>query len=282
MNILNAKIGFGTYKLTKANEVYDVLKQVCLLEYDFIDTAKHYENEVAIGFALKKIYSNNLNYKKPFLQSKIWPSDFKNGIKKEILDCLRRLQISKIDVFLLHRPHVDMTLNVKAWKELILCQQEKLVDYIGVCNFDRDQIQTLYHETKVFPTINQIEASVTYMRYDRIKYNKKNNISIQGWRPFGNYNYTFKSNFLQSMALKNNCSVAQIMLAFVMNQGIIPICRSNIKSEISDNILAKNIYLTPQDLFLIESHMNTYIPSTHNGCDSFANLSLDDDWFKTN
>ncbi|MDQ0513914.1 2,5-diketo-D-gluconate reductase A [Mycoplasmoides fastidiosum] len=282
MSILNSVLGFGTYRITTKEAMLPVLQKVVSLGYDFIDTAKHYENETIIGECLQIIAANPVyqNNKLPLIQSKIWPSDYKNSVEQELRATLARLQIDQIDSFLLHRPHVDMSVNVQAWKELIACQQKGLVAVIGVSNFDRDQVQTLFNETQVMPQINQIESSVTYMRYDRIIYNKRNNISVQGWRPFGNYTYTFQNVILQSLAQKYQCTVAQLMLAYNINQSIIPVCRTSVIHEIEENIIAKKIFITPRDLSLVEMHLNTHLPSTHNGCDSFANLSLDEDWYK--
>ncbi|MEG0978321.1 MAG: aldo/keto reductase [Bacilli bacterium] len=180
-NITDAKIGFGTYKILDQQKMNDAIKWAIDSGYDFIDTAKLYRTEELIANALKKYKDENPDKHIPMLQSKIWPSDFKNGVKKEMLECFKRLgNIKKIDAFLLHRPHVDNTINVKAWKELIECKKEGLVDKIGLSNFEPDMIRILYHDTNVLPDFIHIEASVTYLREDRIKHAKDSNLPMQG------------------------------------------------------------------------------------------------------
>lgn len=278
--ILSAKIGFGTYKILDQEKLTNDVAHAIKNKYSFIDTAKLYGTEALIGNALKELKKEPW-FEMPVIQSKIWPSDFKNGVKNELLESLKRLGLEKIDCFMLHRPHVDMTMNVKAWKELIECQKEGLVEVIGVSNFEPDHIRILYNETGVMPAINQIECSVTYLRKDRIVHAKKNNIALQGWRPFGDAPFNFKNELIEEMSKKYNCSKAQVMIAFSMAMGFCPIPRSDIESEIQDNIKALNVKLDPADVNLLEEKLNRHESTTHNLCDSYANLALDDDWYKT-
>lgn len=283
MSIKKAKIGFGTYKILDQESMNRAIKCAIDSGYDFIDTAKLYETEKLIANALKEYKKENPDKKLPMLQSKIWPSDFKNGVKKEMLESFERLGgIKKIDSFLLHRPHVDNSVNVQAWKELIECKKEKLVDEIGLSNFEPDMIRILFNETNVMPDFIHIEASVTYIRKDRIKHAKENNLPMQGWRPFGNPKVNFSSPLLNEMAKKYNCTVAQIMIAFSKYFGFAPIPRSDVEKEIKENIEGLKINLTKDDADLIEKEMNTHESTTHNKCDSYANLSLNDDWYKSN
>lgn len=283
MYISNSKIGFGTYKILDQGKMNNAIKWAIESGYDFIDTAKLYKTEELIGIALAKYRLENPNAKLPLLQSKIWPSDFKNGVKKEMLLSFERLgNIKKIDAFLLHRPHVDNTMNVNAWKELIECKKEGLVSQIGLSNFEPDMIRILYNETNVLPDFIHNEASVTYIRKDRIRHAHDNKLPMQGWRPFGNPIVNFNSELLKNKAKKYQCSSAQIMIAFSRYFGFAPVPRSDIKDEIYDNIKGLEIKLTKEDAEEIEYHMNTHKSTTHNECDSYANLSLDDNWYKSN
>lgn len=283
MDIRNSKIGFGTYKILNQEKMNNAIKWAIESGYDFIDTAKLYHTEELIGVALSKYKIENPNAKLPMLQSKIWPSDFKNGVRKEMLLSFERLgNIKKIDSFLLHRPHVDNTMNVQAWKELIECKKEGLVSWIGLSNFEPDMIRILYNETHIMPDLIHNEASVTYIRKDRIKHANDNSLPMQGWRPFGNPIVNFNSELLQKKANLYKCSVAQIMIAFSQYFGFAPIPRSDIECEIYDNINGLKISLTKEDAEEIEYYMNTHKSTTHNECDSYANLSLDDNWYKNN
>lgn len=281
-NILKAKIGFGTYKILDQNDMDNAIKWAIESGYDFIDTAKLYNTEPLVGNSLEKLKMENPSFVYPTLQSKIWPSDFKNGVEYELRESLKRLKISKIDCYMLHRPHVDNTMNVKAWKELIECKKKGLVDVIGVSNFEPDMIRILYNETGVYPEVVQNEASLTYIRRDRMVFCKEHNIAMQGWRALGNPKVNFNSEYLKQLAAKYNCSVAQLLIAYSHNLGFCPIVRSAIESEIKENVKATSIKISDVDLLTLELKFNTHKSTTHNECDSYANLALDDDWYKTN
>lgn len=281
-NILKAKIGFGTYKILDQEKMNNAIKHAIECEYGFIDTAKLYSTEPLVGEALRKLKSENPDFKMPIIQSKIWPSDFKNGVEYEVRESLKRLGLETIDCYMLHRPHVDNTMNVKAWKELIECQKKGLVKVIGVSNFEPDMIRILYNETKVYPAVVQNEASLTYIRRDRMVYCNEHNIVMQGWRALGNPKVNFSNPLVIEMAKKYNCSIAQLLIAYSIGQGFCPVVRSDIESEIKENVKAIDIKISPEDLFILETKCNTHKSTTHNECDSYANLALDDDWYKTN
>ncbi|WP_051420951.1 aldo/keto reductase family protein [[Mycoplasma] imitans] len=281
-DIKKAKIGFGTYKILNQNEMNNAIKWAIKAKYDFIDTAKLYQTEELIAVALKKLKKEDPKFVQPVLQSKIWPSDFKNGVEKELKGSLKRLGIKLIDCYMLHRPHVDNTMNVMAWKELIECKKKGLVKTIGVSNFEPDMIRILYNETGVYPEVVQNEANLQYIRRDRIVYCKEHKIAMQGWRAMGNAKLNFSNKLLSEMAKKYACSVAQLMIAYSASLGFCPVVRSAVESEIKENVKGVKIKLKPEDTLTLEQTFNTHKSTTHNGCDSYANLALNDDWYKEN
>lgn len=280
--LLKAKIGFGTYKICDQNDMDQALKNVLKNNYGFIDTAKLYNNESLIGKALEKLQKTPCFFTPPLIQSKVWPSDFKNGIKTELMQSLQRLKIPKINSYLLHRPHVDNTMNVQAWKELIACQKQGLVEVIGVSNFEPDMIRILYNETGFYPQLVQNEASLTYIRRDRMRFCSEHGIIMQGWRPLGNQQVNFNDGFIQTMAQKYHCSIAQLLLAYVCNLGFCPVVKSTVASQIQENTQAIKIQIKQTDMLALELKFNTHKSTTHNECDSYANLALNDDWYQTN
>lgn len=274
-NILEAKIGFGTYQIKDQNIMNNVIKWAIQYNYDFIDTAKVYGNEHMVGSAIVKLKKEDSNFKMPLIQSKIWTADFKNGVEVELKKSLERLQMDSIDSYLLHRPHVDNTVNVQVWKELIECKKKGLVRTIGVSNFEPDMIRILYNETKVMPELVQNEASVNYMRHDRMVYCEENNINMQGWRAIGKIEENLKNPILLEIAKKYNCSISHLLIAFINSWGFVPIIKSEKEERIKDNIKALPIKIDREDLFTIENHCNKHKATTSEENDSYAFLYLD-------
>lgn len=280
MSITKCKIGFGTYKILDQNEMNNAIIAACKNKYDFIDTAFIYANEAMVGKALKIARKEKLFI--PKIQTKIWVSQYKLDINNEIKKATKKLGVEVIDCILLHRPHVNMDINVKAWKGLIKAQKLGLVKEIGVSNFDRDQIELLYNETQVYPICNQIECSAIYFRPDRIVYNNSRNISIQAWRPMGLLEITLNNPLLTKLSKKYKCTVGQLLVAFANCKGTIPIVKSVNENRIKENKKSLSIKINKEDLKIIEEKLNRHIPTTAKENDSFANLSLNENWYKNN
>lgn len=274
-NIKDAKIGFGTYRMLDENDINTSIMEACKNGYDFIDTAYFYGNEELIGNALKKVKEQNINI--PLIQTKIWVTQYKKDIVSEVKESLKRLGVNCLDCCLLHRPHVDMTINVRAWKGLIECVKLGLIKEIGVSNFDRDLIEVLYNETNVYPCCNQIECSAMSYRPDRMAYAKSRGISIQGWRPMGLPNKTLENELLKKLSKKYNCTIAQLLISFTNKSGAIPIIKSTNKDRIISNKKGIDISISQEDWDLMEKELNTFMSTTDLQNDSFATLYLDKD-----
>lgn len=272
-NILEAKIGFGTWQALDPELIVDQLRWAIENNYDFIDTAWVYENEKIIGDALSTL--RNQNYKIPPIQTKIWTPFFKQDVIQQLKSQLKDLQLECVDSVLLHRPHVDNTYNVKSWKELIQAKKLGLVKHIGVSNFDKDMIEILYTETGVYPEINQIELSANYTRRDRIKYNLEKKIVIQAWTPLGLIKENLKSSFLIEMAKKYNCTVPQLLIAYASSFKTAPIIKSSSEERVKENIAKINLVLDEEDVYLIDRKLNRHESSLDQKTDTYPEFSLD-------
>ena len=274
-NFLHSKIGYGTYKVTDQKELNNSIKWAILAKYDFIDTAAFYKNETQIGKAIK-LFKKEFPKKEILpIQTKIFPNNFKNNIVSELKISLKKLgNLKSIEACLLHRPHVENSMNVKAWKELIKCQKLGLVKYIGVSNFEPDMIRILYNETGVIPQIVQDEASVNSIRNDRIRFCKENHIIMQGWRPIGLMEKNMKCPLLKKMAKKYKCNVSDILITFSVAKGYVPIVKSSNEKRIYDNVKALKIKLKKEDVIKLELDLNEYQSTITSGADSYAYLYL--------
>lgn len=249
------RIGYGTYQVLKVEDLKNCIRNAIKAKYDFIDTAYIYKNEAAIGKALtalkKEGYENAIK-----IQTKIWPKDFKN-VKKAILAACEKLNVKKLDMVLLHRRHFDVNLEIKAWKDLIACKNEGLVDEIGVSNFDRDIIEILRQKTGVYPSMNQIELSVNNFREDRVVYNESHNIEVQAWSPMGDLEANLENKTLQSLAKKYKTDVASILIAYLASQKLSVVVKTSNPERVLANKKAMSIKLTKDEIAKLRK-LNTY------------------------
>lgn len=245
-------LGYGTWMNLTQNSLDDCFKVLKKNGYDFIDTAYVYQNEQMVGKALKKLDNNSLIP----VQSKVWVTQFKD-VKKALTTSLKKLGLTKIWSYLLHRPHFDMNLNISAWKQLIKCQQLGLVENIGVSNYDKDMIEILKRSTGVKPAINQIELSVNNFREDRVFYNLKEKIEIQAWSPMGDLSANLKNPILLKIAKKHKVDVPSILISYISSQNISLIVKSQSPERTINNAKALKVKLTKEDISQIKE-INTY------------------------
>ncbi|MGL4768915.1 MAG: aldo/keto reductase family protein [Mycoplasmoidaceae bacterium] len=274
-SIIEAKIGFGTYLIKDQVEINLAIEKAIKSGYDFIDTASIYNNEQQIGKALKLFKKKNPNISLIPIQTKIWTTDFQNNISRKLKQSLKKLnRIKQVDSCLLHRPHIDNSVNVTAWKGLIKAQQSGLVKYIGVSNFDPDMIRILMNETGVCPQIVQDEANANYVRHDRITFAKKYKINAQAWRPLGLIKENLKDEFLNSLAAKYDCSVVNILINYVIKLGYVPIVKSVDQKRIELNISKLDIDLSIEECQKIDILLNKHETTSSSKTDSYAFHSI--------
>lgn len=245
-------LGYGTWMNLTQESLDDCFKILKKSGYDFIDTAYVYENEQMVGKSLKKLSSDSLIP----VQSKVWVTQLKD-VKKALITSLKKLGLSKIWSYLLHRPHFDMNINISAWKQLIKCQQLGLVETIGVSNYDKDMIEILARTTGVKPAINQIELSVNNFREDRVFYNLKEKIEIQAWSPMGDLKSNLKNSLLLKIAQKYKVDIPTILISYISSQNISLIVKSQSPERTINNAKALKIKLTKEEISQIKE-LNTY------------------------
>ncbi len=241
-------IALGTYRL-KDEKCIEIVKLGLQYGYKQIDTAELYKNhkEVAQGIKLSKIPREEI-----FIVSKI----FNNNITKlkiaETVDTIKKeLEINDIDLILLHNPVKNYE---KAWEELIKCQIQQNIKYIGTSNFELEHLDKIINNTRINPYLNQIELSLWNPPNEKIiNYHKNANIIVQAHSIYTNNN---KINDVNLDELANNYKINKYKLIhkFISDQQIpIVIGSSNInniklnydwifETSIFDNIIDKNIF----------------------------------------
>ncbi|MCF0217804.1 MAG: aldo/keto reductase [Malacoplasma sp.] len=252
---MKKRIGFGTYSIRETSILKKCLKQAIECGYDFVDTAFIYGNEKEIGTALRELEFEG--YKKPIkIQTKIWP-DFYDNVELAVYASMQKLQVSKLDMCLLHRPNYDFNKSISAWKKLVKLYQKNLIAEIGVSNFDRDAIEIMYRESGFYPQSNQIELSVNNYRLDRVVYNNAKKIEVQAWSPLGDIENNLKDKLLIELAQKYNTDVAGICIAYLSSLNHSVIVKSANEQRIKSNYNGFQIIIEKDDIEKIKK-LNTF------------------------
>ena len=237
-------LGFGVFQVTDLAECERSVVDAIEAGYRLIDTAQAYMNEEAVGKAIKRsgVPRENL-----FITTKLWiQSDGYDGTRKAFENSLRKLQLEYLDLYLIHQPFGDVYGEWRAMEELY---QQGKVRAIGVSNFQPDRLMDLMIHNKVVPAINQIEVNPFNQQIDAHKFIMGHNIQTEAWAPFAEgKNDIFKNQVLLSIADKYNKSVAQIILRWVTQRGIVALSKSVRKERMSENLNVLDFELSPDEM----------------------------------
>mgnify|MGYP003413893384 FL=1 len=224
-------LGFGVFQIPNESECEQAVIDAIKTGYRLIDTAASYQNETAVGNAIKKseVPRNEL-----FITTKLWASDMGyENTKLAFQKSIDKLQLDYLDLYLIHQPYGDVFGSWKAMQELY---HEGKIKAIGVANFHPDRVMDLIINSGFTPAINQIETHPFHQQIETHQFLTDNNVQIQSWGPFAEgKNDIFNNETLKTIAVKYNKSVAQIILRWLTQRGIIAIPKSVRKERMVEN-----------------------------------------------
>lgn len=237
-------LGFGVYQILKEETKQAVLDAI-KVGYRLIDTAQSYFNEKEVGDAIKEC---GVDRKELFITSKVWIDNYGyEKCKASVLESLKKLQTDYIDLMLLHQPFADYYGAYRALEELY---EEGKIRAIGVSNFYPDRLADIcLFGRKVVPAVNQIETNPLHQReYDQEVMNKYG-VKIEAWAPFGEgRNNMFSNPTLVEIGKKYNKSAAQVILRWLIQRGVIVVCKSTHLDRIKQNFDVFDFSLTKGDM----------------------------------
>ncbi len=237
-------LGFGVYQIPKEETKQAVLDAI-KVGYRLIDTAQSYFNEKEVGDAIKEC---GVDRKELFITSKVWIDNYGyEKCKASVLESLKKLQTDYIDLMLLHQPFADYYGAYRALEELY---EEGIIRAIGVSNFYPDRLADIcLFGRKVVPAMNQIETNPLHQReYDQEVMNKYG-VKIEAWAPFGEgRNNMFSNPTLVEIGKKYNKSAAQVILRWLIQRGVIVVCKSTHLDRIKQNFDVFDFSLTKGDM----------------------------------
>ena len=228
-------LGFGVFQISDAEECEKTVYEAIQTGYRLIDTAASYQNEEAVGKAIRR---SGIAREDFFITTKLWiQSKGYEGTKKAFENSLKRLGLEYLDLYLMHQPYGDVFGEWRAMEDLY---NEGRVRAIGVSNFHPDRLMDLIVHNDIVPAVNQIETHPFYQQIETQKFLQENNVQIQSWGPFAEgKNDIFHNELLLSIAKQYNKSIAQVILRWLTQRGVVAIPKSVRKERMEENF---NIY----------------------------------------
>lgn len=237
-------LGFGVYQMSDASECEKAVLDAIEAGYRLIDTASAYGNEEAVGNAIRK---SGVPREELFITTKLWISDAGYEKAKKAFELsLKKLQLDYLDLYLIHQPYSDVYGSWRAMEELY---REGKIKAIGVSNFQPDRIMDLIVHNEIIPAINQIETHPFTQQIETQDFLQENKVQIQSWGPFAEgKNDMFTNELLVTIGAKYNKSVAQVILRWLMQRGVVAIPKSVKKERIIENFNIFNFELNTEDM----------------------------------
>lgn len=240
-------LGLGVY-LVPASQTVDVVKTALNDGYRLIDTAEYYRNEKEVGQAVRE---SGIPRNEIFVTTKMPPQANYQEAAKRIDESLAALDIDYIDLMLIHWPGRN---NVETYRALEDAQKAGKVRSIGLSSFYGSEYQQILDECDVVPVVDQNETHVFRQQKEFQKVLKSHGTELEAWSPFaeGKKNI-FKNETLSKIAQKHNKTVAQVILRFLIQRGIIVIPKSVHEDRIAENIDVFDFELDSKDMTAIDS-----------------------------
>jgi len=236
-------IGLGVFKVNDGEEVVQSVKAALSNGYKSIDTAAIYGNEEGVGQAIK---DSNIPREELFITTKLWNSD--QGYESTLNafeTSLQKLGLDYLDLYLIHWPGKDK--YKETWKAFEKLYKDGRVRAIGVSNFQIHHLEDLINSSEIKPMVNQVEYHPHLTQSELLSFCKKEGIQLEAWSPL-KQGQLLKDPTLEEIALKYNKSVAQVILRWDLQNGVVTIPKSIKEHRIIENVNIFDFYLEDEDM----------------------------------
>src|SRR3954447_1929856 len=216
-------LGFGVFQIADLAECERAVTDALSVGYRLLDTAASYGNEEAVGNAIKR---SGVPREEIFITTKLWINDAGYDKTRRAFErSMQRLQLETLDLYLIHQPIGDV---YGAWRAMEELYREGRIRAIGVSNFHPDRLMDLMLHNEVAPAVNQIETHPFHQQVETQKFLQENNVQIESWGPFAEgKNGIFQNDVLRSVGGKYGKTVAQVILRWLTQRGVVAIRRAH-------------------------------------------------------
>lgn len=240
-------LGYGVFQVPDPDECETCVLAALETGYRLVDTAAAYMNEEAVGNALRK---SGVAREELFVTTKLWIQDAGyDNTKRAFERSLNKLQLDYLDLYLIHQPFGDVYGSWRAMEELY---REGKIRAIGISNFQPDRVMDLIVHNDVVPAVNQIETHPFCQQVEAQKFLQENQVQIESWGPFAEgKNSLFTNELLQSIGDKYDKTIAQVVLRWLTQRGVVAIPKSVRRERMAENFDVLGFELSAEDMTAI-------------------------------
>ena len=239
-------LGFGVYQIPPS-DTERAVSEALEVGYRHIDTAAVYKNEEAVG---KAIAASGIPRDDLFVTTKVWISDAGEDAARAAFErSAEKLGLDVVDLYLIHQPFGDV---YGSWRALERLNEEGRVRAIGVSNFPNDRLADLIAFNRVVPAVNQVETHPFLQRFADQEFMAGEGVQIESWAPFAEgRNNLFTNPTLSSIARAHDKSVAQVVLRWLIQRGVVVIPKSVRRDRMEENFDVFDFELADSDMAVV-------------------------------
>ena len=246
-NVKMPLLGFGVFQVPDGDVCKESVLNALKAGYRSIDTAAAYMNEQSVGRAIKE---SGVPREELFVTTKLWVQDqgYDNALKAFDAS-LNKLGLDYIDLYLIHQPYGDV---FGSWRAMEKLYKEGRIRAIGVSNFTDVQFANLVEFNEITPMVNQIEVHPFYQQTERIAFLQNYGTQTEAWAPLAEgQKDIFRNEVLKNIGDKYGKTIAQVILRWHIQRGVIVIPKSTHKERIEENFNIWDFALSQEDMAAI-------------------------------
>ena len=245
-------LGLGVFKVEEGPGLVSAVREAITQGYRSVDTAAIYANEEGVGLGIREgLEAAGIEREDLFVTSKVWNSELGYESTLQAYDeSLRKLGLEYLDLYLIHWP-VEGKFK-EAWRALETLYKAGRVKAIGVSNFQIHHLKELMKDAEIKPMVNQVEYHPRLTQVELIAFCKKHDIQLEAWSPLMQ-GQLLEHKELQEIAKRHGKSVAQIIIRWDLQNGVVTIPKSIKAHRIAENADVFDFELSLKDMQLISS-----------------------------
>lgn len=245
-------LGYGMWQNTNPEEAVQGVKDAIEIGYHHIDGAGAYQNEELVGQGLKE---SGIAREELFLTSKLKnDAHGYENVRREVNNTLEKLGTDYLDLYLIHWPvvhgHGDdwREENLDTWRAFEELYDEGVLKAIGVSNYSVEHLENLVENARIKPMVNQLLIHPGVLQEETRKYSEEQGIIVQAYSPLSPLQVLKENERIQKMLSKYNKSIAQLLLRFDLQLGVVPLTKSVHKERIKENFDVFDFEIDTEDM----------------------------------
>jgi len=242
-------LGLGVWQMNSDAETERAVRMAVDAGYRSIDTARIYGNERGVGNAIRGC---GVPREQLFVTTKVWNDDIRRGTVAGAFDqSLERLGLDYVDLYLVHWAIPGKVTST--WRAMEGLLRTGRVRAIGVSNHLSPHLDELLPTAEIVPVVNQVEFHPYLQSRALVEFCRAQKIQVEAWSPLMKGRDLLSDPVLAGIARAQHRTVAQVILRWQVQRGIVTIPKSVHRERIVENAGIFDFGLTEAEMMQVDA-----------------------------